>query len=154
MFTDCSILSVINSINSQTNLSIAIHLLAVPHPTDEKPAETKQPRGREPLLVRMAKILGLAVAVLVVGTVFELITAQALPFASFRSGMGFAYLCGGSVLIAFSSSTHTWYAAANRAALVCVVGLLAWLALGASDNAFDVACGLTGVWYTIFIRRF
>ena len=130
-----------------------MHLLTVSQPTDHKFAEPKKPKAREPLLVRMAKILGLAVAVLIVGTVFELITAQTMPFGLFRSGMGFAYLSGASILIAFSSPTQTWQAAANRAALVSVIGLLLWLAVGAGVTAFDLLSGLTGVWYTIFVRR-
>ena len=121
--------------------------------TDKQPANPKQPKRREPLLVRMAKILGLAIAVLVVGTVFELAINQALPFASFRSGMGFAYLSGGSILIAFGSPDQTWREAANRAALVSAIGLAIWLVVGGSVTTFDLMCGLTGVWYTIFVRR-
>lgn len=113
--------------------------------------ETSQ--RREPLLVRMAKILGLAVAVLVAGTLFELVSGSALPFPSFRSGMGYAYLAGVSMLIAFGATAETLQAAATRAAGVSAVGLAVWLLIGAGVSAFDVVSGLTGIWYTTFVRR-
>ena len=113
--------------------------------------ETKRPRER--LLVRMAKILGLAIAVLLVGTLYELIVGHALPFAEFRSGMGYAYLAGLSMVIAFASQADSWEAAAQRAAAVSLVGLVVWLGLGDTTSVFDIVAGLTGVWYTTFIRR-
>ncbi len=115
--------------------------------TDPEPSHR-----REPLLVRMAKILGLAIAVLIAGMLFELMAGSALPFESFRSGMGYAYLAGVSMLIAFGARAETLQAAATRAAGVSAVGLAVWLLVGAGVGAFDVVSGLTGIWYTTFVR--
>ena len=136
------------SIILQSRLSKPDPLMSAPEPPLKEPT-----KRREPLLISMAKLFGLAVAVLLAGTLFELVSGSALPLESFRSGMAYAYLAGASILIAFSTGTGSWKEAANRASIVSVLGLLAWMVVGAGVSVFDAVAGLTGVWYTTIVRR-
>ena len=124
-----------------------------PQRIDEALGVRRKPKRRDPILVLLAKATGLAILVLLLASVFELIAGRALGYDLFRGGITFAYIAAASVLIAFSKSEETLNKDAFKAGMFTLVGIVIWAIIDLDVRGFEVLSALTGIWYTVLIRR-
>lgn len=105
------------------------------------------------LLARMAQFTGLAIVVMLCAIIAEIVIQGTLAPTAFRSGMLYAYMAGISLFIAFPDPAENIRDDINKTAGLTVVGLVLWFALGVTASGFELAAALTGLWYTVLIRR-